>query len=57
MTLLPAKLKLAGYATHMAGKGHLGARTPANLMINRGCDYGGGVVMSTRPCIFSIEKS
>ena len=38
MTLLPAKLKQAGYATAMTGKGHLGARTPANLMINRGFD-------------------
>ena len=38
MTLLPAKMKLAGYATAMTGKGHLGARTPANLMINRGFD-------------------
>eukprot|EP00729_Bicosta_minor_P017835 gene17835-30798_t len=38
MTLLPAKMKQAGYSTHMVGKGHLGARTPANLMINRGFD-------------------
>eukprot|EP00035_Acanthoeca_spectabilis_P026572 m.463235 g.463235 ORF g.463235 m.463235 type:complete len:540 (+) comp22965_c0_seq1:16-1635(+) len=38
MTLLPAKLKQAGYLTHMSGKGHLGARSPANLMINRGFD-------------------
>ena len=38
MTLLPAKMKQAGYATAMTGKGHLGARTPANLMINRGFD-------------------
>ena len=37
-TLLPAKMKLAGYSTHFVGKGHLGARTPANLMINRGFD-------------------
>jgi leishmanolysin-like peptidase len=38
MTLLPAKMKQAGYATAMSGKGHLGARTPSNLMINRGFD-------------------
>lgn len=29
---------MAGHSTHFVGKGHLGARTPANLMINRGFD-------------------
>ena len=38
MTSLPAKLKQAGYLTSMVGKSHLGARSPANLMINRGFD-------------------
>lgn len=39
MTLLPAKMKKAGYYTAMVGKSHLGARSPANLPINRGFDY------------------
>lgn len=38
MTMLPAKLKQAGYSTHMTGKWHLGARSVANLPINRGFD-------------------
>jgi arylsulfatase A-like enzyme len=38
MSLLPKRLKEAGYATAMTGKGHLGARSPANLPINRGFD-------------------
>lgn len=37
-TLLPAKMKQAGYATAMTGKWHLGARSAANLPINRGFD-------------------
>ena len=37
-TLLPQKLKLAGYTTAFVGKSHLGARSPANLPINRGFD-------------------
>jgi arylsulfatase A-like enzyme len=37
-TLLPQKMKVAGYTTAMVGKSHLGARSPANLPINRGFD-------------------
>eukprot|EP01062_Namystynia_karyoxenos_P038920 TRINITY_DN2828_c0_g1_i1.p1 TRINITY_DN2828_c0_g1~~TRINITY_DN2828_c0_g1_i1.p1 ORF type:complete len:558 (+),score=141.16 TRINITY_DN2828_c0_g1_i1:102-1676(+) len=38
MTLLPEKLRGGGYRTHMTGKWHCGARTAANLPINRGFD-------------------
>ena len=38
MTLLPQKLKQAHYLCHMAGKWHGGARSAANLPINRGFD-------------------
>ena len=38
MTLLPATLKKAGYSTAMTGKWHVGARSTANLPINRGFD-------------------
>lgn len=38
MTMLPQKMKKAGYATAMSGKWHLGARSLANLPINRGFD-------------------
>ena len=35
---LAQKMKEAGYYTAMVGKSHLGARSPANLPINRGFD-------------------
>ena len=38
MTMLPERLKKAGYRTAMVGKSHLGARSAANLPINRGFD-------------------
>ncbi len=38
MTLLPKKLKAAGYRTSMFGKWHVGARSTMNLPINRGFD-------------------
>lgn len=39
MTLLPQKLKSAGWHTAMVGKWHGGARTSANLPHNRGFDH------------------
>ena len=39
MTMLPQKLKDAGWETAMFGKWHLGARSKANLPINRGFDH------------------
>ena len=37
-TLLPARLKAVGYATHMVGKGHLGYMTTDHMPVNRGFD-------------------
>ena len=39
MTLLPQKLKTAGYVTATYGKWHLGARQWPNLPMNRGFDH------------------
>eukprot|EP01060_Flectonema_neradi_P009096 TRINITY_DN16506_c0_g1_i1.p1 TRINITY_DN16506_c0_g1~~TRINITY_DN16506_c0_g1_i1.p1 ORF type:complete len:511 (+),score=114.92 TRINITY_DN16506_c0_g1_i1:174-1535(+) len=39
MKLLPEKLKTVGYETAIVGKWHCGARSDANLPINRGFDY------------------
>lgn len=39
MTLLPQKLKSAGWRTAMVGKWHGGARSFANLPYNRGFDH------------------
>lgn len=38
MTLLPQKLKAAGFATAIVGKWHVGARSTANLPMSRGFD-------------------
>lgn len=38
MSTLPAKLKTAGYATHMVGKWHCGMATPAHTPQGRGYD-------------------
>ena len=42
ITALPAKLKQAGYATHMVGKWHQGFFDPAYLPVNRGFDSSSG---------------
>ena len=41
-TMLPAKLKQAGYSTHMVGKWHQGFFDPAFLPVNRGFDTSSG---------------
>ena len=42
MTMLPAKLKTANYATHIIGKWHQGFFDPRYLPINRGFDTSSG---------------
>ena len=42
MTMIPAKLKAADYATHMVGKWHQGFFDPRYLPINRGFDTSSG---------------
>eukprot|EP01079_Euglenida_sp_SAG-EU17-18_P004395 gene4395-798_t len=50
MTMLPQKMKQAGYQTAMIGKSHLGARSLSNLPINRGFDehFAPGMPLSPR---------
>ena len=45
MSLLPTKLKQAGFTTHFIGKGHLGYMTTDHLPINRGFDTHFGYLM------------
>ena len=42
MTMIPAKMKTAGYKTHMVGKWHEGFYDPVYLPINRGFDTSSG---------------
>lgn len=46
MTMLPAKLKTTGYATHMVGKWHQGLYDPAYLPVNRGFDTSSGFLQA-----------
>ena len=46
MTMLPAKLKKAGYSTHMVGKWHQGFYDPAFLPVNRGFDTSSGFLFA-----------
>eukprot|EP01051_Picozoa_sp_SAG22_P014557 SAG22_NODE_1784_length_3588_cov_27.751791_1_plen_185_part_00 len=48
MKFLAQKMKEAGYYTAMVGKSHLGARSPANLPINRGFDERFGFLKGLR---------
>ena len=49
MTMLPAKLKKAGYATHMVGKWHEGFFEPKYLPIHRGFDTSSGFLSGAEP--------
>ena len=44
MTLLPQKLRLAGYYTALLGKWHVGARQSVNLPSRRGFDHFFGIL-------------
>ena len=45
MTMIPAKLKTAGYKTHMVGKWHEGLFEPGYLPVNRGFDTSSGFLL------------
>jgi len=46
--MLPAKLKQAGYATHMVGKWHEGLYTQEYLPVNRGFDTSSGFLQGEK---------
>ena len=64
MTMLPAKLKTAGYKTHMVGKWHEGYYDPKHLPVNRGFDTSSGFLNGveshmdqTRGCAVDFWKN
>ena len=64
MTLLPAKLKLAGYSTHLVGKWHEGFFHEDHLLVNRGFDTSSGFLTGaedhmnqTRDCATDFWKN
>lgn len=57
MTLLPAKLKQAGYETHMIGKGHLGYQTTDHLPIHRGFDTHLGYLEAAEHYYHGLQES
>jgi arylsulfatase A-like enzyme len=48
MTLLPQLLRTQGYRSHLVGKSHIGARSLANLPVNRGFDSNLGCFKARR---------
>lgn len=56
MTMIPAKLKQAGYATHMVGKWHEGFFQEKYLPINRGFDTSSGFLGGGEDHMYEIEK-
>lgn len=64
MTTLPAKLKQAGYFTHVVGKWHEGYYDPKFLPVNRGFDTSSGFLQGaedhfnqTRDCATDFWKN
>ena len=64
ITMIPAKLKTAGYRTHIVGKWHEGFYNPAYLPINRGFDTSSGFLngaeshmTQTRECAVDYWKN
>ena len=55
MTMLPAKLKKAGYKTHMVGKWHEGMFDPAYIPINRGFDTSTGFFFAMEDHFTEVE--
>ena len=64
MTMIPAKLKNAGYKTHIVGKWHEGFYDPIYLPVNRGFDTSSGFLngaeshmVQTRECAVDYWKN